>query len=131
MATETRRGVGIARVAYVLVPIEDPDAAIAFYTDELGFELAADNPYGEGRRWIEVALPGCETTVALVPSHGDYPAGSHTGVALATADARALHARLKNSGVEVDDELLGGGETPAFFWLRDRDGNTLMVVESG
>jgi catechol 2,3-dioxygenase-like lactoylglutathione lyase family enzyme len=130
MTTETRRGVGISRIAYALVPVEDADAAIAFYTDELGFELAADNPYEDGQRWTEVALPGCATTIALVPSHGDYPAGSHTGIALATADARALHARLTNSGVDVDAELMGGGETPAFFWLRDRDGNTLMVVEN-
>ena len=132
--TETRRtNRGNARfqqVANVMVPVADPDGAIAFYTDKLGLELVVDRPYGDGQRWVEVAPQESETSLALVPSHGDYRAGSHTGAVLATADAVAIHRDLRDSGVDVDNEIMGGGDVPAFFWFRDDDGNTLMVVES-
>ena len=41
-----------------MVPAADQDEAIAFYRDVLGFSLAADVPFGEGERWVEVAPPG-------------------------------------------------------------------------
>jgi catechol 2,3-dioxygenase-like lactoylglutathione lyase family enzyme len=130
--TRQRTNEGNARlqvVANVMVPVEDPDRAIAFYTEKLGLEVVADRPYGDGRRWIELAPHDGETTLALVPSHGDYRAGSHTGVVLATTDAVAVHDEMHDTGIDVDPEIMGGGDVPAFFWFRDSDDNTLMVVE--
>jgi len=101
----------ITHVGRVMVPVGDQDAAIAFYTGALGFELVADVPFGEGERWVEVAPPGGGTALALVPPRGDYQAGRMTGIALATTDARAAHEELKAKGV-------------------GHDANTLMIVES-
>jgi len=54
-----------------------------------------------------------------------------TGIALATADARAVHEELKAKGVDVDAETMGGdGTVPLLFFFRDQDANSLMVVES-
>ena len=74
----------ITRVGRVIVPVMDQDEAIAFYTEKLGFSLAADTPYGEGDRWVEVAPPGGGAAIALVtPRAGvaiDYMvAGRHRG----------------------------------------------------
>jgi len=114
-----------------MVPVADQDAAIAFYTNTLGFTLAADIPFGNGERWVEVAPPQGGTAIALVPPRGDYQPGRHTGVALATSDARADHAELQGQGVDVDAELMGGdGTVPLLFSFRDHDGNDLMIVES-
>lgn len=60
-----------------MVPVADQDAAIAFYTDTLGFDLVADIPFGDGERWVEVAPPDGGTALVLVPSRGDYPTGPH------------------------------------------------------
>ena len=121
----------ITHVGRVMVPVGDQDAAIAFYTSTLGFELVADVPFGEGERWVEVAPPGGGAALALVPSRGDYQAGRMTGVALATTDARAVHGELSAQGVDVDPELMGGdGRVPLLFFFRDHDANSLMVVES-
>ncbi len=121
----------ITQVSRVMVPVGDQDAAIAFYTRALGFELIADVPFGEGERWVEVAPPGGGTALALVPPRGDYQAGRMTGVALATTDARAVHEELKAKGVDVDAEMMGGdGTVPMLFFFRDHDANTLMIVES-
>ena len=38
------------------LPQDDPDAALAFYRDTLGFELRNDVGYG-GRRWLTVGPP--------------------------------------------------------------------------
>jgi len=121
----------ITRVGRVMVPVADQDAGIAFYTEMLGFELVADAPFGEGERWVEVAPPGGGTALALVPSRGEYQTGRMTGIALATADARAVYDELKAKGVDVDAETMGGdGTVPLLFFFRDPDANSLMVVES-
>jgi catechol 2,3-dioxygenase-like lactoylglutathione lyase family enzyme len=121
----------ITQVGRVMVPVADQDAAIEFYTGVLGFELTSDVPFGEGERWVEVSPPGGATALALVPSRGDYVAGRVTGVALDTADARAVHDELTTKGVDVDAETMGGdGAVPLLFFFRDHDKNTLMVVES-
>lgn len=121
----------ITQVGRVMVPVSDQDAAIAFYTSTLGFSLVADVPFGEGDRWVEVAPPGGGTSLALVPPRGDYQAGRMTGIALESSDPRADHAELKEQGVDVDAELMGGdGTVPLLFFFRDRDGNQLMLVEA-
>ena len=121
---------GIRRVGRMMVPVSDQDAAIAFYTGKLGFELTADVPFGEGDRWVEVRPADGEASLALVPPQGGYQTGRMTGVALDTADARATQAELRAAGVDVDEETMGGdGTVPLMFFMRDPDGNTLLVVE--
>jgi hypothetical protein len=59
-----------------------------------------------------------------------FPAGRETGIALTTDDARSAHEELRQKGVQVDEELMGGdGTVPLLFGLKDADGNGLMVVE--
>lgn len=120
----------IKQVGRVMVPVSDQDEAIAFYTEKLGFSLAADVPFAETERWVEVAPPGGGTSLALVPPRGDYQPGRNTGVALTSADPRSDHAELKANGVDVDEELMGGdGTVPLLFFFRDHDGNHLMIVQ--
>jgi len=61
----------ITQLGRVMAPVSDQDEAIAFYTSRLGFSLAADIPYGDGERWVEVAPPSGGAAVALVPPHGE------------------------------------------------------------
>lgn len=121
----------ITQVGRVMVPVSDQDEAIGFYTQKLGFTLAADIPFGEGDRWVEVAPPHGGSALALVPPRGDaYELGRETGIALESADVRADHAELAERGVDVDRELIGGeGGVPLMFFLRDQDANRLLVVE--
>ncbi len=120
----------ITQVGRVMVPVSDQEEAIAFYTSKLGFSLVADVPFGEGERWVEVAPPGGGTALALVPPKGDYQPGRMTGIAFASPDPRADYAELKEKGVDVDAELMGGdGTVPLLFFFRDHDANQLMIVE--
>ena len=119
----------ITQMGRVMVPVADQDEAIAFYTSKLGFAVVADVPFGDGDRWVEVAPPGGGAAIALTPPQGDYQPGRMTGIALESSDPRADHAELKENGVDVDEELMGGdGTVPLLFFFRDHDGNHLMIV---
>jgi catechol 2,3-dioxygenase-like lactoylglutathione lyase family enzyme len=117
--TKTR----ITRIGTVLVPVSDQDAALRFFTERLGFETRIDGEFGGGERWIEVAPPGAETSLALVDSQA-------AAVSFATDDADAAHAELRAQGVDVDAEILRLGEgVPPMFTFRDPDGSLYRVVE--
>lgn len=78
----------ITQVGRVMVPVSDQDAAIAFYTEILGFSLVADVAFGDGGRWVEVAPPGGGAPLALVAPQGEYQPGRMTGIALVSLDPR-------------------------------------------
>jgi catechol 2,3-dioxygenase-like lactoylglutathione lyase family enzyme len=123
----------ITQLGRVMVPVADQDRGIAWYTEKLGFTLAADVPFGpeNSERWVEVAPPGGGAALALVPPRGDTQPGGMTGIALESRDPRADHEELRANGVDVDDELMGGdGTVPLLFFFRDGDGNHLMIVEA-
>ena len=113
------------------VTVGDTDRAIDFYVGTLGFEKVVDVPMAPGMRWVEVALPGTKTTIALAPPpEGQQAGGGQTGICLDTSDVDADHAALQAAGVDVDDEVSRYGDpVPPLFWLRDPDGNSLMIVE--
>lgn len=109
-------------IATVAIPVSDQQAAVDFYVTTLGFEVRRDMPFGTGR-WIEVAPPGCPTTISLVG------AGVPLGVRFTTTDADASHASLEASGADVDASVMRiGNGVPPMFTGRDPDGNTYVVV---
>ena len=121
----------IALVGRVCVTVADTDRAVDFYCNTLGFEKVVDEPMGPGMRWVEVKPHGHETNIALAPPPEGKPAGkSETGICLDTQDVDADHAALKAAGADVDAEVTRyGGNVPPNFWLRDPDGNSLIVVQ--
>ena len=125
-STKTR----VDKIATVVVPVSDQDRAIEFYVEALGFEKRIDVPFGNGYRWVEVAPGDAVTTIALAPPPEGAPTGKReTGISLHTDDSDAYHAELKSNGVDVDPEVSRMGDpVPPLFWLRDPEGNTLMVV---
>ena len=128
---KTTSKLNLTQVGRVCVTVADTDRSIDFYVGTLGFEKVVDIPMGDEMRWVEVALPGTPTTVALAPPPpGQSAGGSQTGIFLDTSDVDADHAALKSAGVDVDDEVTSYGDpVPPMFWLRDPDGNSLIVVQ--
>ena len=134
MSTATSK-LNISKVGRVCVTVADTDRALDFYVGTLGFEKVVDVPMGPDMRWVEVAIPrgetSAETTIALAPPpQGQEAGGSQTGICLDTSDVDAAHEALKAKGADVDDEVSRfGGPVPPMFWLRDPDGNSLIVVQ--
>ena len=126
-STRTR----INKISTVVIPVADVDGAIAFYTEKLGFNKRVDIPFGDNYRWVEVAPGDAVTTIALAPPPpGGSTGDRETGISLQTDDIDAYHGDLKANGVDVDDEVSRMGDpVPPLFWLRDPEGNSLMVVQ--
>src|SRR5438045_1786822 len=125
-STKTR----VEKVATVIIPVSDQDGMIDFYVDKLGLTKRVDIPFGNGYRWVEVGPADAETTIALAPPPEGKPTGNReTGIGLQTDDIDAYHSELKAAGVDVDAEVSRLGDpVPPLFWLRDPEGNSLMVV---
>jgi lactoylglutathione lyase len=130
MTDSTQTGTTVSDIGVAMFTVADQDAALAFYTRKLGFELRSDVRFGENdeMRWLEVAPPGSRARLALNPPMRDEPGGGAIGVE--TADVLGEHARLKAiGGVDVDAELMRAPGAPLMFALRDPDGNHIWVVE--
>jgi catechol 2,3-dioxygenase-like lactoylglutathione lyase family enzyme len=127
-STSTAR---ISGIANVVIPVADVDRAIDFYTGPLGLEKRTDIPFGDRYRWVEVAPPGSGTVIAIAPPGPEGTAGGReTGISLQTDDIDGLHGRLRAAGVDVDADISRMGDPiPPMFWLRDPEGNVLLVVE--
>lgn len=54
------------KIGSVALLVRDYDEAIAFYTETLRFNLLADTPLGDGKRWVLVAPPGAEESDLLL-----------------------------------------------------------------
>ena len=118
-----------ASLATVMFAVADQDAALAFYTGRLGWEVRADvrfGPDGESR-WLEVAPSGSAARLALNPPMGGTPGGSAIGVEV--DDVLAEHARLTAvGGIDLDAAPAQIPGAPLMFSLRDPDGNHIWVV---
>ena len=64
MSTKTH----ITGIRTVSIPVDDQEAALAFYVDTLGFALLRDMPTPGGGRWIELAPGDASTIVTLEPA---------------------------------------------------------------
>src|SRR3954447_11797726 len=129
MNSSTESPTTVTQIGVAMFTVADQDAALAFYTDKLGFEVRSDVRFGENNamRWLEVAPPGSKARLALTPPMHATPGGGAIGIE--TADLKHEHERLSGiGGVDVDAEVMSMPGTPSMFSLRDPDGNNIWVV---
>jgi catechol 2,3-dioxygenase-like lactoylglutathione lyase family enzyme len=125
------------------LPQDDPDAALAFYRDVLGFEVRLDVGYG-GMRWITVGPPGQPDTAIVLHPPTATPGltddekrtivelmakGSYFGVNLATTDLDDTFARLAAAGAEVVQEPTEQPYGVRDCAFRDQAGNLIRIQE--
>jgi len=131
MSELTQAPTTLTNIGVAMFTVADQDAALAFYTEKLGFEVRADVTFGEQgeNRWLEVAPPGSTARLALNPPHNDEPGGG--GIGVETTDVLGEHARLSAiGGIDLDPEPMRTPGAPLLFMLRDPDGNHVAVVEA-
>lgn len=121
---------GITGVASVAIPVPDQERALTFYRDTLGMTVAVDTGPGPGFRWIELAASESSSTIALaVPRGGMWRSvGGDTNISLTCADIDVEHDRLRDLGVDVDQDVLRIPGVPAMFRFRDPFGNILQIL---
>ena len=115
----------------VIVPVSDLARSIAFYRDQVGFDL--DHETTNEHMHVAQLTPhgsGCSIVIGTLPSQNAMAPGSLHGVQLVVSDAKRARAELVGRGVEcseltVFDERDGG----TFFGFTDPDGNTWAVQQ--
>lgn len=125
------------------LPHDDPDAALAFYRDLLGFEVRGDVGY-EGMRWITVGPAGQPgTSLVLYPPGADpgvtederrtilemMAKGTYAGILLATPDLDGTFERVQAMGAEVVQEPTEQPYGVRDCAFRDPAGNLIRVQE--
>jgi len=131
MSNPTQDSTTITSIGVAMFTVADQDAAIAYYTQTLGWELRADIPFGDdnANRWVEVAPPGSVARLALNPPMGGEPGGG--GIGVETPDIDAEYARLQAiEGVTTGEPMGGDASMPRMFSVTDPDGNQVWVVQS-
>jgi len=93
--------VAIKSFEIVSVPVSDQQRSKQFYRDILGFDLLREMPMGHGQSWIQLAPPGCSTTIALVTWFDGMKPGGLQGVMLNVSDIDADHKELAARGLNL------------------------------
>ena len=127
------------------LPQDDPDAALAFYRDTLGFEVRNDVGYG-GLRWITVGPPGQPaTSIVLYPPGADpgitaderrtitemMAKGTYGIITFATHDLDDTFAKLQAGGAEVVQEPTEQPYGIRDCAFRDPAGNLIRINQLG
>ncbi|MGY0499090.1 VOC family protein [Nocardia sp. FBN12] len=126
------------------LPQDDPDAALAFYRDALGFEVRNDVGYN-GMRWITVGPAGQpDTSVVLHPPAADpgitdeerrvigemMAKGTYAGINLATDDLDGLFEKLQAGDIEVVQEPTDQPYGVRDCAFRDPAGNMVRIQQA-
>lgn len=104
-------------IEMIMVTVADRQKAKEFYL-ELGFKIVVEAPGAHGETWIQMALPGSDTSISLA---------GFNGIICETENISVKIKELKGKGIEVSkiDETPWG----KFAWLKDLDGNSLCLHE--
>jgi lactoylglutathione lyase len=131
MTTSMHGPTTVSNIGVAMFTVADQDAARAFYTDKLGWEVRGDDRFGEDgeMRWLEVAPPGSTARLALNAPMRDAPGGGAIGVE--TTDLHAEHERLAAiDGVTITTPPMEMGGAPLMFSIADPDGNHIWIVQT-
>lgn len=120
----------VNRINFQSIPVADQDRALAFYTENLGFDVHTDVPYGDNWRWIFLTLKGAETRLQFA-SKTDMQINNKPALCLVCDSVDDEAAKLKNAGVTITDGPDDAPWQPGVRWLMIRDSeDNLVLLES-
>jgi catechol 2,3-dioxygenase-like lactoylglutathione lyase family enzyme len=120
------------KLEVVPMPVSDVDAAKAFYTEKVGFNLDHDIEPGNGMRVVQMTPPGSACSVVIGVGLPLGEPGSVKGVQLVVDDIDAVRAAMAERGVPVGEvQQLGPEGAPGsrFCFFEDPDGNMWAVQQ--
>jgi catechol 2,3-dioxygenase-like lactoylglutathione lyase family enzyme len=117
----------IKAVKFISIPVKDQDKALTFYTEKLGFRVLTDQPFGPGKRWIELGVGNSGTGVVLfTPDGWENRIGTFTGISFVTDNVERTYEELSQNGVEFRQKPVAQDwGTSAIF--KDVDGNEFVL----
>lgn len=104
-------------VEIIMLPVTDRQKAKEFYR-KLGFQVIVEATDAHGEPWIQMGLPGSNTTISLA---------GFQGIICETDNIEDKIKELERKGIPVGKiDTTPWGK---FAWLKDEDGNSLCLHE--
>src|SRR5919107_3998362 len=91
----------------VVLPVSDIAASVAFYRDQVGFDLDHDTQ-NEFMHVVQLTPrgSGCSIVIGDLPAQREMAPGSIRGLQLVVADAHAGREELMSRGVECSEMMV-------------------------
>jgi catechol 2,3-dioxygenase-like lactoylglutathione lyase family enzyme len=118
----------LTRIDVISIPVSDTTVSKLFYTEKLGFEVIRDTAMGPNQRWIQLGLPGAETSISLVTWFDAMPPGSQQGTVLSTDDIDGMHEVLSGHGLLLSE--IQSAPWGRYSTFHDPDNNGWVLVQS-
>ena len=117
----------IQRIATVAVYVDDQNAALAFWRDQVGFEVRRSESMGKAVIWLEVAPEGAGSRLVVYPKSAmDDWAERKPSIVFECDNIQAAYESMKSKGVRFT------GEPTKMAWgtdatFSDPDGNEFLL----
>lgn len=113
----------LKKISIISIPVTDQQRAKEFYL-KAGFKLIVENAM-PGQTWIQLGIPGAETSITLVNWFPNMPAGSVRGLVVDTDDIEQEVKNMQGNGIEPGPiEKTPWGR---FATVTDPDGNAFSL----
>jgi catechol 2,3-dioxygenase-like lactoylglutathione lyase family enzyme len=122
----------VKKLLMLAVAVNDMPKAKAFYSGELGLEVASDYRQDDGHWWVALHLPEGGVTITLSTFHENVKPGAMK-LWFATSDIAIAHKELGDKGIKVSkvaDDLHGPGSGVKWFKFQDPDGNQIILEQA-
>jgi lactoylglutathione lyase len=118
---------GVGQVGYV---VSDMAAALAFYRDQVGWDVVMEMDK-DGKPWIKFLYINDGSFVELFEG-GVRPQSyksNYLHLCLECVDVAASVEELRARGVEIDVEPKTGADNNTQAWIHDPDGNKIELMQ--
>lgn len=115
------------KLELVPVPVTDIDRAIAFYKDQVGFNLDHDVTVSDEIRFVQMTPPGSACSIMMGKGVTEMKPGSQQGLQVVVDDVRQVREALVKNGVEASDVV--DMDWGSFTYFSDPDGNSWSVQQ--
>ena len=113
------------------IVVADQDAALDFYVNTLGWDVAVDAKVGKEMRFLAVAPPAAETQLVLAHTSwlgADDTPKKETGISLVTPDIDTTYDFLVKRGVTFKQPVTDMPWGAKATWFYDLDGNEFILM---
>ena len=116
------------KIEVISIPVKDQQKSKDFYVNKIGFTVLVEAPMGNGQDWVQLGLPGTETSITLVTWFDKMPPGSIQGLVLSSENIKNDMKELSAKGVKIGE--LQNTPWGIFCWFTDPDGNSWTLHEN-
>ena len=117
---------------FVIIFVRDQERSLRFFVDKLGFRVAVDHKFEDGRRWIEVSPPDGNANLGLAPvdpgSDMEKLISREARIWFITEDVNRKYDEWKNRGVRFQFPPQAPAWGGIHTRFEDPDGNSFGLA---